>query len=229
MSSIALVTMATGRYQRFLPLLVGSASKYLSGLSKIFVLTDSRPEIDSPTDLEWLPWGRFDWPLPTLTRHRAIRSYGDRFHDVSTILHIDVDMVFVRETHFEPSPLFAVRHPGYANSARSSFPYETNQSSTSFIPIDQGSRYFAGGVQGGNTESYLHACGVLSDMVQQDLRRGIVPIWHDESAWNRLCVDVVGLLELEPSYCTPQRDLSEETKIIALDKNHRRMRRNFRR
>ncbi len=71
----------------------------------------------------------------------------------------------------------------------------------------------------------------MSDALEQDAKQEIVPVYHDESIWNKFMVLNTHLFHfLTPEYCFPEswtavpnlRNLSP--KLLALDKNHAEMR-----
>ena len=120
--------------------------------------------------------------------------------------------------------LVAVSHPGYFNSPRSSLPFEERPASRAWIPPGQGSRYFAGGFQGGKVENFLRAMHCMRDAVDDDESRGVMACWHDESHWNRYCLDHPPTTVLPPQYTCPESWNMPGRKLLALEKNHTEMR-----
>lgn len=220
---VSVLVVATGLYVEFLPSLVLSALKHVKGLRRIFVLSERDPNLgDSVT---WLPWGHMAWPYPSLLRYRAFCAYRDILETEDVLLYVDVDMRFVRDIDVRGvEGTIAVLHPGYVASNRGSFPYERRSESQCFISFEDGEKYYAGGVQGGRADAYLAACMRMADWIQKDLLKGIVPTWHDESAWNKHCYTYPPALALSPRYCSPEYSHDPEASIIALDKDHDRLR-----
>ena len=216
---VALIVVATGLYGRFLPDLISSATKHVTGLHRVFVLSDERPPSDDFAT--WLPWGHLPWPYPTLLRYRAISAYADTLRDSDVLVYVDVDMLFTGEVDLrEPNGLISVIHPGFEKAAPADFPFERREASRVSVRPGQGANYFAGGVQGGTTEAYLEACAAMAGWVQEDLDRDVIPVWHDESVWNRWCIDHPPSFVLDSVYCTPEGQRDARTRIVALDKNH---------
>lgn len=216
-----LVTIATGRYDIFLPQLVKSARQFLPELNKIFVLSDVKP----PDELaiEWLPWGHFQWPLTTLMRYQAMSVYSEcsELFDCEVILYTDVDMLFVGEVNIpDITGLISVEHPGFVGTSPESLPLEKNPKSTFFVNPTKGQRYFAGGFQGGCAKSYLNACHSLANAINEELFSGRIPVWHDESAWNFYLTKNQPALVLSRNYCTPEKEANAESRVLALDKDH---------
>ncbi len=219
---VALVVIATGRYDRFVPALVEGARKHVVGLAGVYVLADRPVRLPHTT---WLPWGHLPWPYPTLMRYRALAAYREELADVDVLVYVDVDMRFEREVDFtDLQGLIAVRHPGFVRTAVEHFPYERRHESRASIPLGQGLQYFAGGVQGGRATAYLDACAQMCEWVQQDLDKDVVPVWHDESVWNRYCMEHPPAAVLPETYCSPEHERRGDAYIIALDKNHDELR-----
>jgi histo-blood group ABO system transferase len=114
----------------------------------------------------------------------------------------------------------AVEHPGYVGQAAEGLPYERRLESACRVPPGAAKKYFCGGVQGGQASQYLDACAEMASWIQSDLDRDIIPVWHDESAWNRYCALNPPTTVWGPEYCSPEHEGNPGARIIALDKNH---------
>jgi hypothetical protein len=225
MSELALVVTASGRYQVFLADLVASAEAHLVGLDHVYVLSETRPSLSARTPVTWLPWGHGPWPFATLTRPRALTAYADVLSTNRRLLQCDADMRFVGPVDLTAiDGVLAVEHPGYVGTPVHALPFETRPTSRATLPAGSGSRYVAGGVQGGTTREYLRACAVMAEWIQADLDNGITPIWHDESIWNRYCAEFPPAAVLDSSYCRPDTDPGPAARILALTKDHAAMR-----
>ena len=219
--SVGLVVLATGRYIEFVPPLLRSAQQHVAGLRRAYVLTDSTPPAVSDMEVVRLPWGQTPWPYSTLLRYRAITAYADRLRDVDVLLHLDADMSFVGPVDLTSTEgVFAVQHPGLVAASPAEFPYERRPESRACVPVGEGRVYVAGGVQGGSTARYLEACRTMADWLQTDLDAGLVPLWHDESMWNRYCISHPPAVVLPVDYCTPDVAPPAGARILALTKNH---------
>ena len=219
---VSLVVIATGRYDRFIPDLVDGARTHVVGLANVFVLSD-RPVRHAGT--VWLPWGHLPWPYPTLLRYRAIAAYESVLKSTDVLVYVDVDMRFERRIDWRQCEgLLAVLHPGFVEKDEAAFPYERRVQSRAAIPSGAGKAYYAGGVQGGRAETYLEATRVMASWVQADLENDLVPVWHDESVWNRFCLEQPPEMVLPPTFCSPEHEGRSGAYITALDKNHDELR-----
>ena len=91
-----------------------------------------------------------------------------------------------------------------------------------------------GGFQGGVAKDYVRAMEIMNDMIQDDYSKNIIPLWNDESIWNRFYVTNKQFYKiLTPEYCYPECKYKNpnlgnyETikgltpRLLALDKNHK--------
>jgi histo-blood group ABO system transferase len=178
------------------------------------------------------------WPYMTLERYKHFDAMfkfgGEGFKQrYSHVFYCDVDMLFVDDVGPEiltwnNSGLVATAHHGFWQQPRSAFTYETRPESFAFIPEDKGVFYYAGGFQGGSTDAFAYACGVMAHNIQQDLDKGIIAVWHDESHWNRYLIDNPPRKTLSPSYCFHEGRKQDaavfKPLLVALDKNHSELR-----
>lgn len=220
MQSVCMVTMATGRYAGFVPALVDSARRHVQGLGGVCLLSEA-PVTVPGSEMTWLPWGHFAWPYPTLLRYRAMSAYSRTLLAYDVVFFIDVDMLFVGSVDLTAvSGHFAVAHPGYVDVEPDDLPYERRSESAAFVPVGEGTQYFCGGVQGGSSEAYVAAVSAMADRVDADLAHDLVPVWHDESVWNRWCLDNPPCQVFSSDYCTPEGARSPRSRIVALRKGH---------
>ncbi len=163
------------------------------------------------------------WPMPTLMRYHLFLQQEDVLKDYDYIFFCDVDMKFVNVVGDEilGKGLTAALHPGYAIRKEYWPPYEPNKDSASFINrpgmvINDGGKprfmpmYFAGGFQGGVSKEWFKAMHKMKKLIDKDLAMGYVPIWNDETAWNKYLEKTpTDLVVLTPSYIYPDSLIKE--------------------
>lgn len=163
------------------------------------------------------------WPMPTLMRYSLFLQQEEVLKDYDYIFYCDVDMKFVNVVGDEilGTGLTAALHPGYATRKEFWPPYEPNKQSSSYIPrpgmvINDGEKkrfmpmYFAGGLQGGKTEAWFKAMREMKRLIDKDLMKNYIPIWNDETAWNKYLEKTPeDLTVLTPSYIYPDSLIKE--------------------
>jgi hypothetical protein len=152
-----------------------------------------------------------DWPKVTLMRYGQILKF-EREIKTNKFLWLDVDMLFVKSLDPEilNKGIYLAPHPGYVfnltgflklrDGNKRAFlkdklrrtlrrqlgrgAWETNSTSTAFVPPKLKRHYVHGAVWGGKTSQVIEMCRVLSDRIEADLKNNYIAIWHDESHLN---------------------------------------------
>ena len=228
---INLLCIATRKYKTFVPQFLEGVKKYFFVNHEVELnlftdeleheyLGDERVKVNK----ELIP--SYTFPNATLLRYKIFTS---KEYTCDYLLYSDIDMKIV--DYIDESILgniIAVKHPGFSKVV-SGGSWETNKKSTSYVYPENRIYYWAGGVQGGANEYYYRAMQRMKRDIEEDERNGIIPIWHDESAWNCFLSERCGnFKQLGSEYCCPEpvhlRRLwgidDIPPKIIALAKDH---------
>jgi len=168
------------------------------------------------------PTESMQWPYPTLMRYHLFLQQEEYFKKFDYLFYIDLDMRIVNVVGDEilGDGLTAAQHPMYATKKELWPPYEPNPQSEAYIKrpgdlVDEGGKqrfrplYFAGGVQGGRTRDFIKAMKEMKRMIDSDLSRNYIPIWNDESVWNKYLFDNPPAITLSPSYVYPDSMIQE--------------------
>lgn len=224
---IAILYICTGRYSAFWKGFYKSSEKYFlcNCERNYYVFTDSdsiyREEKPSVNKIYQNDLG---WPGNTLFRFKIFESIVESLKKYDYIFFINANMIFVDYVGEEILPdidsIIVTTHPGFYNKKRLDFAYEGNSKSLAYIPVHKGEVYVCGGFNGGSTKEYLELISSLNHNIQEDYRKGVIAIWHDESHLNQYIIDKHYKL-LSPSYCYPQGILLPfKKRIIVRDKNN---------
>jgi len=227
--NVGLLIVATGKYIQFVQPLIDSAREHFCKNHDVtyFVFTDGEIEGD---DIVRIYQERMGWPYDTLMRWPVYNHHYEVFKDMDYLFATDADMRFEAEVGDEIlSDRVGTQHPGYVGRRGT---YESRKQSTAYIDPSEGSRYFAGGFNGGSHDDFLKMAATISENIHIDLEKKIVAIWHDESHVNRYFVDNPPTQILTPSYCYPQNDSHYKgrwpeqyiRRLVALDKAHAQLR-----
>lgn len=222
-ANVGLLVVATGKYISFVPKLIESAEKHFCTDHNVtyYVFTDG--QMEQSENLVVIPHKRLGWPYDTMMRYHAYYNNRDYYQDEDYLFACDADMLFVSSIGDEIlGERVATLHPGFVNMRGS---YENDKRSLACINEDEGEFYFAGGFYGGTVQEMMKIAKTNSEKIDDDLARGIIAVWHDESHWNRYCIDNPPTVILNPSYCYPENwKIPFDKKLLALDKNHKEMR-----
>lgn len=176
--------------------------------------------IHKMSNVKVFPLEPIEWPMPTLLRYHTFLQQEELLQTYDYIFYCDVDMKFVNIVGDEilGEGLTASVNPMYYLDKSMYPPYEPNPESTSYIArpgriIDDptstsGKRfqplYYAGGFQGGKTKDFITAMKACKKMIDRDMTMlNYIPIWNDESPWNKYLFKNPPAVVLNPSYIYP--------------------------
>lgn len=186
-----------------------------------FLWSDMPPENNYGATV--FPTEPVEWPLPTLMRYSLFLQQEEKLKDYDYIFYCDVDMKFmgiVGDEILAKEGLVAAQHPMYALKKEYWAPYESNPKSQAYVKrpgrliSDNGMPrfmplYLAGGFQGGKADAFIKAMKVMKKMIDKDFTMNFVPIWNDESVWNKYLFDNPPEIVLSPSYIYPDSLIKE--------------------
>lgn len=179
-------------------------------------------DLRKQSDIKVFPTEPIEWPFPTLLRYNLFLQQEESLKEYDYIFYCDIDMRFVNIVGDEilGNGLTAAQHPMYALRKEYNPPYEPNKESEAYIPrpgrviVENGKPrfiplYYAGGFQGGKTDLWISAMKEMAKMTDKDLTKNYIPIWNDESIWNKYLFLNPPSVILTPSYIYPDSLIKE--------------------
>lgn len=222
---VGLLIIATNKYIQFVKPLIESADKFFLPNQDVtyFLFTNQDIEIISDRNIKILNVEHKEWPWMTLGRYQIFAKNSELLSKMDYLYYCDADMRFEGEVGNEIiGDIVATQHPGFFG--RRGTP-ETRPDSLAYVSLNEEMQYFAGGFNGGSSIEYLKMAKTISNNIDIDYSNGIIAVWHDESHMNRYFIDNKPTKILNPSYCYPEScDIPFDRKILALDKNHLKIR-----
>jgi histo-blood group ABO system transferase len=213
--SVLLMTIATGqKYREYAINMLASAQEFWPEASQL-VFTDFPQQMQAHArSIHTDPKG---YPNETLLRYHTFLKAEHILTQWEHVFFCDADMRFVAPVgDLKTTGLVATIHPGYIGTKGTP---EKRRESSCFC--DTNTAYYAGGFQGGETHRYLRAAKTMSEWIDEDKQKGIIPVWHDESAWNKyLAVRMAPEKTLGPEYCYPDgknEGYLERWKVLGLN------------
>lgn len=229
MKKIGLITIATGKYDCFIPQLISSFKEkfVLSCESDIIVLTDS-DKFEDGDRVVVRPVEHTDWPMSTLLRFHYFHRYKDVLQNYDYLYFIDCDMVINMELDEsilpqDDKPFVGTLHPGfYTDMPNATF--ETNPNCLAYLPREKRITYYQACFFGAEKTHFLEMCEKIKNNIDIDLSKNIIAIWHDESHLNNYFADK-NVLKLHPGHAYPELlRLPFPKNIIHLSKDHSKIR-----
>lgn len=223
---VGLCIFATKRYAMFLEGVVATARKYWKTTCPLSIVTFT--DVLPPAWLSdvRIPTQHKQWPYVTLYRYRVLAEATDYLRHFQYLFMCDADMEFTGRIGDEVlGELVATIHSGHAGKPKDRLPFLRNRKSKANIPTGLGTTYYAGGFQGGKTDSFLSACKEMADAITADEQIGYIADWHDESHWNAFLARNPPDVTLPFTYCWGDvSNVGPDVKLLALHKPHSQMR-----
>jgi len=229
---IAILYICTGNYHIFWEDFYQGAEKNLlqDYKKEYFIFTDYKNlSFRENSNIHVVQQEKLGWPYDTLMRYHIFCKIEHELEKFDYIFFFNANMYIVAPIGEEILPsdeecgLCALWHPGfYKEIDNTKYTYDRNQKSLAYIPIGEGKRYYAGGLNGGTATAYLELIHQLAENIQRDKDNNIIALWHDESHLNKYLLNR-SVRVLSPLYGWPEGWPEEfspknQIKIIIKDK-----------
>ena len=185
MASIGWLVIGTNRYRDLaIRCLSTIRANYNGALSPRYLLFTDQPKACSH---DWVEHEQF--PGISLQRYRHFHRHASRLASCTYLFYVDADMEFVEVGDELLGKRVVVQHPAFVNTPAVDCPFDRNPACRASIPIEHQGPYFQNCFQGGESAEFLRMSRRLARRIRADLRRGVMPLWHDESHMNRYMVE----------------------------------------
>lgn len=187
----AIIFIGTSNYKNFFDgYYEGITKNFLPSTHKtIFAFTDEPNDpVFEKTNVITKKVEHLKWPFITLYRFKFMRMIEKELEEFSHVYFIDADLWAVseiteQEIHSD-SPLVGVQHPGFVGKI-GTFETDTRSKATIFDGTYDVKTYRQGCFWGGKSRDVIEMIQTTDAWVDEDLRNGIVAVWHDESHMNK--------------------------------------------
>lgn len=223
---IAILYICTGEYSFFWKVFYLTFKMYFLKKSEVhfFVFSDNNKldYIDNE-DVHFKQINKLEWPYSTLFRFHTFLTVEEDIRCYDYCFFFNSNMMCIQnimEDEFLPlkNDLLVVKHARCYEEKRAGS-WERNVDSTAYVTPGKERIYVWGGVNGGKASAFMDMSVELVRRIDEDLKRDIIAVWHDESHINRYIIDFPDYRLLDISYCYPEGWLFPfEQKIMLLDK-----------
>jgi len=234
MKDVAIIFIGIGKYIDYFPKYYKTCKEFFLPKSKktFYVFTDNinNDFFKRKEDVIVIKTKSEKWPFSTLFRFRYINSISRDLLKHTHIIYIDADMyiyskICEQEFFSYKNPLFGVKHPGSIGIKG----FEHNKESLACVnKSDDLSIYRQGCFWGGEASYVLNMSKELAKRIDDDLSRGVIAKWHDESHLNKYFIENKEYVyTFNPGYAYPEclwNKINFEKKIIHILKDHGAMR-----
>lgn len=199
--NVGVCIVATRKYKNYVRSTINSLLLHFYRNQNVvfYLFTDNSSEFRGLENTVLFDIPAYGFPEATLYRYRfmkkAIKSFRQK--NIHFVYYIDADYRFnKRPTNLPQSRdvqgIFATKHirnltESFDDSHRIGS-FETNEKSQAYIGPDTSmDAYYCGGFNGGSREAWINAITEMDKMIQIDESNNVMPIWHDESIFNKYC------------------------------------------
>lgn len=232
MKSIGILYIATGPYITFWEAFYKSFENFfLKNTEKhYYIFTDKSEFYGSDNPRVHKTYQKFQpWPIPTLLKFQTFLEIKDELLKHDYLYQSNGPVICVKEVKEEDflpredcgEKMMFTLHPGYYNKKNMYFPYERRRESLAYVPYNCGKEYVFGAMNGGVASDYIEFAEMLNERIVDDLNRGIIAEWHDESHINCMLTKMNNYRLLPMSYAYPPSfDVPAEKIVVCLDKRN---------
>lgn len=189
---IAILYICTGKYEIFWDRFYDTSQKhfYAGHLKHYFVFTDSERIIrQRDSNISVYYQAKSGWPYDTLLRYNWFCTIQDLLREYDVCYYVNANSEFLRDVTEEeipfPSteyPLVLSIHPKYYDDDLGvTFNPERNPDSLAYVPEGTKCRSHCGAFWGAKSDAFIEMSCILRDRTADDLSRGIIAVWHDQS------------------------------------------------
>lgn len=231
-TSVGLLYLCTGEYEMFFDKYFKTFSRhFMPGSKKIFfVFTDSeklKKKYKHRNNIHFIDIKHYGWPLGTLLRNRYFFENKYKFDKLDFLFFCNANLVCKEDIYLNELgisreyKLCGVQHPNFFYKKSSLFEIEKETQCNAFftkeeIPLIK--NYFQGCFYGGYHDEFIEMISTIHGWTEEDLSKGIMPIWLDESYLNKYFF-LYPPFPAHPGFAYPEKILLPfSKKIVQLDK-----------
>ncbi len=188
---VAVISINIGDYSVFWKRFYETAElDFLPECSKeYFVFTDSgRIAYDGDEKVHLIRQADMGWPYNTMKRFQMFHRIEKKLADFDYVFFANANCEFVQPlTHdfiIKEKKLIMIEHPGMHGVKPEKLPYERRKESRACVSEEESGIYVQGAFFGGTSGFFIKMVSELDELIEEDLKNGIIAQWHDESFLN---------------------------------------------
>lgn len=194
MKRLVIYYIATSNYKMGLPYFIQNIHHFFPQFKKtVVILSDGLDDYDGK-EIEGVTYKvhhihHFCWPIITLFKMTLIRDFWEEcdyacYFNGNMQCNKDYDY---NNSNYDFDKLNCAWHVNSTNVEFDGSKF-ANISNNSVAFINEPYKYIHGGYFFGPSDIVKEMCNDVSKMVEEDLKKNVIPQWHDESYLNKWCV-----------------------------------------
>ncbi|MDO4284076.1 MAG: hypothetical protein Q4C60_01960 [Eubacteriales bacterium] len=186
----AIIYICTGRYSIFWDHFYQTAEQYFlpDAQKEYYVFTEDKKILEAAQRGVYPHYcKKMGWPYDVLQKWEHICGVQDLLSPYDYIVLCNANMEFLRpisKSEFGQGE-FTVWTSSKDGDESENMPFERNANSAAYIPYGtKKEKYLSSRFIVGRAGAFLQMARTLRDWTAEDLRRGVIAVWHDESMEN---------------------------------------------
>ena len=220
MKTIGILYVGIGAYIRFWDDFYTTCERFFCPNSQkhYYVVTDSA--VEEKANVTTIHQDNLGWPGNVVFRYLFFLRIKDMLKEYDYLFFFNGNTRFratISEEEFLPTEeeggLISLTWKTGTEDP-DTYKFERRPESAAYIPYGTKGIYLQSGMTGGITKHYFELLQTCHDMTMTDFNNGIIPVWHDESIYNKYMINRKSKL-LTSEYGRPlQRDKKHTAKIV---------------
>ncbi len=191
MKKIGILYIGIGRYLCFWQDFYNSCEKLLvpEAEKHYYVFTDQESQITSSVRIHVFHQDDMGWPCNSLFRFKMFRRIKEQLSDMDYLFFFNSNAKIVLPV--SAGDILPEKEDYSAmciESDKTKMGHEHRSESAACVRPEEAEYYFSGALNGGKCGPFIKLIEDCDDIVDKDLRNGLMPVWHDESVINRFLV-----------------------------------------
>ena len=204
----AIIYIATGNYITFWDEFYNSCEKnFLPNVKKHYFLVTNHSVDTLPANVTHIYYPHKKWPSIVVEKFAIIHSLKEKLEGYDYTYSFNANAWFIQPVKGDVLPnsrqkLIAGLHPNYYRPLfawKYEYPYESNRNSWAYLEQTKNSNYYQACFIGGITHEVIKMAETIKTWTNNDLKQNFIPIWHDESYYNKYMANKNPLI-LTPDY-----------------------------
>ncbi len=190
---VAILSINIGEYICFWPEFYQSCQdNFLPEIEKTYFLYTDKDDIAVADNVVLIHQEDMGWPYNTMKRFSMFERIADKLATFDYIFFLNANTLVNKKLDsslfHQDKDIYVIEHPGFHCKSIEDTPWEDRPESNAYVPKDKRKIYVQGSFIGGKTAAFLQMVHYLNEKIEEDLSKGIVAIWHDESFLNSYIV-----------------------------------------
>lgn len=183
---IGILYIGIGRYACFWPEFYKSSEQnFVAEAEKHYYVFTDKDEIQPQERVEVFHQDDMGWPCNSLMRFKMFHRIKERLQDNDYLFFFNSNAKFLAPVQAQDIlPLDEDFSALCIEDNPEKMSFESRTASAAYVPRSEAKYYFSGALNGGKRDAYLQLIEACDQIVDTDLRNGLMPLWHDESVLN---------------------------------------------